>query len=314
MKRFTATVLIAGLGLSGLGIIIWAKGQDRQKLETSGLGPEPATVEAQKRVVSSHTSPESGSIGPRPEPPVTINEDAQQKLFEDYQEDLKQAITWYQNGDIDQAIAQLLILVEKQPNRDDAHALLGELYQDKNDYARAYTHLREALEVNGKNSRALLAIAEVLEHPIPGQPLARKYTYDFFKEMEMEQSSPALQLGLGKMDLGDKNIDSAMARFQQASQNPEYMVAATLEAGTAFVKLGETDRALQFYKMKIDEHKSQNQKLPPDWEDLRLNYANTLVDLKRYDEAQKQLQELEFEVPGADTAWLYERLNKERGS
>lgn len=120
------------------------------------------------------------------------------------------AVIEHGTGRVNEAIAELQLVIQRQPARDDAHRLLGRIYSERGDLPRAVEEFREALRVR------------------PAYPATIR------------------DLGLAYYDHG--KLPEAIAEFTRLAAMQPDNASAFQALGTAHHAAGELNRALAAYE------------------------------------------------------------------
>ncbi len=126
------------------------------------------------------------------------------------------------------------------PNRDDSHIKLGNLYYTEKRYKESEQKFKEAVRINpSANNHYSLGQAYL------GQELYNDARIQFNKVIQLTPESPNGYYGLGQAFSGQGQYQEAVFKFQKALQHDPQLLDAHAEIGYAYADMGEEEMARQ---------------------------------------------------------------------
>lgn len=196
-------------------------------------------------------------------------------------------------GRLDDAIAQFSQAIAENPTLTSAHMGLGEVYQEKGDYAAAEVSFRRATELEPSSFKAQYAHALVLQLLDRLADAVRAYLR-------------ALSIQPDDFE-ANRNLATAYLQLDEPRQALPYALRAVQldgRDGPARVNLGAVYAAMGEYNQAVLEYQAAAERMdltPP----LLLNLADSLGKAGRYEEMANTLSQLVRLTPSAAA---YERL------
>lgn len=159
------------------------------------------------------------------------------------------------NGQYDDAIKTALKAVDKDPLSATAHAVLAEVYADKNNWIRALEEAKTAAKLQPSSALVQRNLGYVLERQ--GRHEEAIVAYE-----QAAKLAPKLgfsYIGAGNSDLARGDYEGALAQFQKAVEaNPDSPVGYdALGHGSALA--GDPDRAISMLRKAIEIDPSYGQ-------------------------------------------------------
>ena len=147
-------------------------------------------------------------------------------------------------GEYDQAIPDLKIILELQPNDPDIHAALGQSYRKSGQPQLAITHFTRALTLKDDMAIAHFALASVYIE----QGRIDDARGHLRKTLTHAPEHTRARVLLGESLRRQGNVDEAIAEFEQAAKLGKLGSQAHLYWGTALASLGNVEQAADHYK------------------------------------------------------------------
>lgn len=159
---------------------------------------------------------------------------------------LAMALDWA--GDVDEAIKVALRAVDTDPLSAEAHATLGEVYADRNNWTRALEEARQAEKLNANSYYVQRNLAYVL---------ANQGRYD--EALDIYAHAAELAPTMGYIYISAGNIHMALGDYEQAIEQFERAVQANPDTPTGYDALGhasalngDPDRAISVLRKAIE--------------------------------------------------------------
>jgi tetratricopeptide (TPR) repeat protein len=159
---------------------------------------------------------------------------------------LAMALDW--SGRYDEAIEIALEAVDQEPLLAEAHAILAEIYADKNNWERALEEAEKAVELEPNNAIALRNLGYVLD--TQGR---HEEALDFLGQAaELAPNLGYIHLTAGNAYLALNDFDGMIAAYEKAVEvNPDNAMALD-KLGHASAIAGDPDRALATLKKAVE--------------------------------------------------------------
>lgn len=156
------------------------------------------------------------------------------------------ALDW--NSQYDEAIKAALKAVDQDPLSAEAHAVLGEIYADRNNWSRALDEARQAEKLSPDNALVLRSLGYVLSMQGRYEEALDAYA----RAAELAPKLGYIYLSAGNIHMALSQYDDAIAQFEQAVQaNPD--VPTGYDAlGHASALNGDPDRAVSTLRKAIE--------------------------------------------------------------
>ena len=126
------------------------------------------------------------------------------------------------------------------PNRDDSHIKLGNLYFTEKRYKEAEQEFKEAVRINPTANNHYSLGQAYLEHELYND--ARIH---FNEVIQLAPESPNGYFGMGQALSGQGQYQEAIFKFQKALQHDSLLLDAQAEIGYAYADMGEMELAQQ---------------------------------------------------------------------
>ena len=149
------------------------------------------------------------------------------------------AQTYLQLDKPDKAIEAYQRGIELNPDRDDLHADLGNLYFSEDRYAEALSQYQAAVRVNPASSSNHYSLGQGY---LKTENLEQAKT-EFNTVLRLEPNSPYGDYGLGLVYYQDQNYDKAIDKFETALRKDTSFYEAKAQMGYAYADMGEMDEA-----------------------------------------------------------------------
>lgn len=171
---------------------------------------------------------------------VEINENASNLAM------LALALDW--NGQYDEAIKVGLKAVDRDPLSAEAHAVVGEIYADRNNWSRALDEARQAEKLNPDSAFVQRSLGYVLSMQGRYQEALDAYA----RAAELAPKLGYIYLSAGNIHMALREYEDAIAQFEQAVQaNPD--IPTGYDAlGHASALNGDPDRAIATLRKAIE--------------------------------------------------------------
>jgi len=156
------------------------------------------------------------------------------------------ALDW--DGQYDEAIRVALQAVDKDPLSADAHAVLGEVYADRNNWTRALDEAEQAVKLDPNSASVERSMGYVLS--MQGR---QDEAFDAYaKAVELDPKLGYIYISAGKLYQAMNDYDNAIAQFEQAVQaNPDTPTGYDA-LGHASALNGDPDRAISTLRKAIE--------------------------------------------------------------
>lgn len=151
---------------------------------------------------------------------------------------------YWQQGELDRAIAALRAAIAAQPRHADAHYTLGAVLKAKGDWTGAASELRRAIELRPDLWSAHYTLAQVLQSAGDGDAAARQRADAERLRQQAQRVQEAgvwTTVGIAKLDAGE--FLAAVDCFRRATTLVETYAPAHYQLGRALQHLGETEAA-----------------------------------------------------------------------
>ncbi len=159
---------------------------------------------------------------------------------------LAMALDW--SGKYDEAMEIGLYAVDQDPLSPEAHAILAEVYADKNNWARALEEAQKAVELDPENPIALRNLGYVLDT----QGRQEEALETLNKAAELAPNLGYIRLTAGNAYLALNDMDAMIAEYEKAvAANPDNAVALD-KLGHASALAEDPDRALSILKKAVE--------------------------------------------------------------
>lgn len=139
----------------------------------------------------------------------------------------------------DEALKELLLLVQKDQSNADAYFQIGELFDSRGKATKAVSYYRKTLELQKGYGMAYLRLGIILYKAKKGD--ARKYLE---KATRMEPERYESYYYLGRILKESKDYAGALQNFEWSAKDPEFRVKSLIERGTCFMEMNQVDRAV----------------------------------------------------------------------
>jgi len=150
------------------------------------------------------------------------------------------ADAYLQLGDTKNAAKAYETAINLDPNRDDSHVKLGNLYFTEKRYKEAEQEFKAAVRLNpSANNHYSLGQAYM------GQALFNDARNQFNEVIRLQPESPNGYFGMGQALSGQGQHQEAIFKFQKALQYDSQLYDAYAEIGYAYADMGEMDLAQQ---------------------------------------------------------------------
>jgi tetratricopeptide (TPR) repeat protein len=151
-------------------------------------------------------------------------------------------VIYWQQGELDRAVAALRSAVDAQPRYAEAHYTLGAVLAGKRDWDGAIQSLRRAIALRPDLWSARSTLARVLQsagqESAAREELAESERLRWRAQLEQEA---AVLTAVGTQKLGDGDPSGALTLFRRATALLDNYAPAHYQAGVALQKLGQLD-------------------------------------------------------------------------
>jgi len=186
---------------------------------------------------------------------------------------LQKALALHQQGQLAQAEASYLQLIQASPQHHRAMLLLGALYVQAGIYEHAHTWLGRSLALSPDQPQGHCNIGAALE----GLGRLDDALASFDRATALKRDYPLAWFNRGNVLTKLKRFEMAAQSFENAAQfKPDY-AQAHMNRGLAFQELGRLDEALACQDRALA--------LDPNYAEAWSNRGNVLLDLKRSKES-----------------------------
>jgi tetratricopeptide (TPR) repeat protein len=159
---------------------------------------------------------------------------------------LAMALDW--DNQYDEAIEIALRAVDKDPLSADAHAVLGEVYADRNNWTRALDEGEQAVQLDPNSATVQRSLGYVLSM----QGRYREALDTYAKAAELAPKLGYIYISAGKLHMILNEYEDAIAQFEQAVQaNPDTPTGYDA-LGHASALNGDPDRAISTLRKAIE--------------------------------------------------------------
>jgi len=196
-------------------------------------------------------------------------------------------------GELQQAEALLTEVIKTDPNKAEAHHLLGLAYAQTRRYADALRHLQKAVQLTPDSAEILRSLGEVCLRT--GE---RQKAIDYFaRSVSLKPEQAAIQYSLGMLYLEAGDARRATPHLELARQYGLRHRGVLLSLGKAYLNLLRSDEALEV----LQELSRAN----PDDGPLQLQIGKMLFESLLYNDAKPPLSRAWELSPGSYEAGLY---------
>lgn len=140
----------------------------------------------------------------------------------------------------DEALKEYLLLIQKDAGNADAYFNVGELLEERNKAAKAVNYYRKTIELKPGHGMAYLRLGTLL-YKAKRFPEAKTYLE---KALRFEPDHYEPHYFIGRILKEQKDFAGALKSLEWATKAGEYKVRALIERGTAFMEMGQNDRAV----------------------------------------------------------------------
>lgn len=162
-----------------------------------------------------------------------------------YLNDGMRGIKLFEQGKLDEAMAQFQLAVTAQPDYVEGHVSIAVILIEKGQFEQAAPHLERALALDPDSWFAHANLGIVLEK----QGLRRQAYEHFVKAVELNPRHPLARANLGRALAQQGRLDEATFQFQAAVQLVPDDPGSRLNLGNALLQQGRADEAgVQFEK------------------------------------------------------------------
>jgi Flp pilus assembly protein TadD len=234
--------------------------------ESTGSSEEDSThvlFSLTQKVVASRSTPQSSGQSPRqssgqnlPTPPTSPATSPNLFLKKDYsaQAVRSEALAYmekgqlrYDNGQVDEAIAEWRQAVRLAPKTAKAHHLLGVGLRTRGDQTQAIAAFREALRLEPDNATVHVHLARVLEATGDTQGALAAYQ----TALRLVPSAPYVHNRLGHLLAAKDDWPGAAKEWQQTVELAPDYAYAHVHLGEAYEHLDRRDEALDSYERAL---------------------------------------------------------------
>jgi tetratricopeptide (TPR) repeat protein len=147
---------------------------------------------------------------------------------------------YLQNGQLEDALREYLLLTKLEPNQADAHYWAGWLYSRLNNTDMAIRYLNQAAILNPNDSRIRSELGALL--------YKEKKNFEAKQELEkaikIQNDMAQAYFYLGKLEKDAADYSAALPLFEQAMRGLEYRAKALLERGVCYIAMQAEEKAL----------------------------------------------------------------------
>lgn len=231
-----------------------------------------------KKVVASRSTPQSStqSAGPAPRsapappaaaPDLVLKKDySRQTLASEVLAHMERGQLLFDNGQVDEGIAEWRQAVRLAPQTAKAHHLLGVGLRKRGDQTQAIAAFREALRLEPDNATAYVHLARVLE--ATGDTQAALVAYQ--TALKLVPSAPYVHNRLGHLLAAKGDWPGAAKEWQQTVELAPDYAYAYVHLGEAYEHLDKKDAALDSYEHALS---------------MCARFARALEDMGKQDQA-----------------------------
>jgi tetratricopeptide (TPR) repeat protein len=190
--------------------------------------------------------------------------------------------SFFQQGQVDEAIAQFQKAVEIEPDYAEAHNNLGNGFFQLGRVDEAIAQYQKALQIMPDNAE----VRDNLGNGFFQQGRMGEAVSQYQKALQIKPDYAEAHMNLGVAFFQQGRMDEAISRYQKALQiKPDYADAWN-NLGLGFFQLGRVDEAISQYRKALQ--------IKPDYADAQFNLGRALLQKGSIDEAiphfQKALQ------------------------
>lgn len=234
--------------------------------------------------------------------------------------DITRAISLIDGGNIQEAMAVLDGVLKKDPRNEQALvelAMINLLDLKQPDAALGY--LQRVVEVNPRNQIVMSEMVSLFEE----QGRVDEGITFMAEILQKNPESTELAFGIGQMLTMQGRDSDAIQYLEKAASSGDNSVRANRELGEAYGRTGDHEKAIDAYNRALAEQEREIAEkgargLPTQFAEESMNFtkmdkAQNLIDLGRFDEAQQIISEVSQTMGGDQSVLaLQEALNRKR--
>lgn len=153
----------------------------------------------------------------------------------------KQAAELYRKfGQVEEALKEYLLLIQKEPVQADHYVAIGELFEERQMSDKALHYLQKAVELNPNHAGAHLHLGILIYR--------KKKLLEARVELEatvkLDPENYQAHYYLGRLLKEMHEYPTALRSLEKAQRDPEYKSKSLIEAGTCYMSMNNMDRAI----------------------------------------------------------------------
>ena len=244
-----------------------------------------------------------------------------QAVYEDVPNgDVEKAIRLIDSGDVEGAIALLEDVLKNDPRNEQALVEMAMIHLlDLRRPAQAIDYLQKVIGINPTNRVVMTELVSLYEEE-------GRVDEGLQFMLEAQQANPEsgeVAYGVGQMMVVQGRDEEAIPHLRKAAEGSEDPVRAGRELAEAWARVGNAEQAVEAYQTTIKRQEEDlktrsTQGMPTSFVQERVNFTKMdmvrqLMNLGRWDEAEKILHEVQEDMPGDQNVLsLAERVRERR--
>ncbi len=140
----------------------------------------------------------------------------------------------------DEALKEYLLLIKKEPGKEDYYYNAGSLFEARNMSDKAFLYYRKSIELNKEHPGAHQGLGILLSKQ--KKPLEAKAELEIALKYDPENYKTHYYMGRLLKEMYD--YSGALRSFEKAQRDPEIKVKALIESGTSYMSMNNLDRAI----------------------------------------------------------------------
>lgn len=234
--------------------------------------------------------------------------------------DVEKAIRLIDSGDVEGAIVLLEDVLKNNPRNEQALVEMAMIHLlDLRRPAQAIDYLQKVIGINPSNRVVMTELVSLYEEE-------GRVDEGLQFMLEAQQANPEsgeIAYGVGQMMVVQGRDDEAIPHLRKAAETSDNRVRASRELAEALARAGSAEQAIEAYQTTIKQQEEDLktrsvQGLPTSFAQERVNFTKMdmvrqLMNLGRWDEAEKVLHQVQEEMPGdQNVISLAERVRERR--
>ncbi len=261
---------------------------------TRATSPGLVAQTALKGEATKEAEPESGTVSL----PQARRPGRNDRTYEgSFKAELAQVDALVRAGQAQEALHLLESILQKDPKHERALEEMGMLHLTEfQDPDKAAGYFKKALTTNPNNEFAVMELVGISLSPEKAASMA-----DYLRGLyETNPSSPVLADGLGELYLSQGRFGDAVQFLEKSAQDTKYAEFAYTRLGSVYEQMGESDKAIDYYRKAITHQAAELEKkkndgqstelLSADLARSQLDIAHLLIKEGRCEEAKEALE------------------------